>query len=175
MSDLSVHHLMREHREVEKALDELECMLTEQKMDADWGAEEREDFEWVAGVLGKHLVHHIQKEEQLLFPVLEAYLPRDIGPLDVLRGEHSNLRFTFDRLCVTAEERSDGAADDETVREFQLYGASLLRMVRDHIYKEDRVLFPMVARFLAPDRDAELLRQMEEIDHAAGPERAADK
>jgi iron-sulfur cluster repair protein YtfE (RIC family) len=31
----------------------------------------------------------------------------------------------------------------------------------NHIYKEERVLFPMVARFLPSDLDAHLLRQME--------------
>ena len=172
MSDLSIHHLAREHREVEKALDELECLLNEQKLASDWGVDEREDFEWVASVLGKHLVHHIRKEEHVLFPALEAYLPHDVGPLGVLRGEHNDLKFTFERLCEVAKERNSGAADAETQREFQLYGGALLRIVRDHIYKEDRVLFPMVARFLAPERDAELLRQMEDLDRATGSEKA---
>jgi hemerythrin-like domain-containing protein len=40
----------------------------------------------------------------------------------------------------------------------------LLRLIQDHLYKENRVLFPMVARFLSPERDAALLERMRAID-----------
>jgi len=35
--------------------------------------------------------------------------------------------------------------------------------LRDYIYKEGMILFPMVARFLSPERDAQLLQQMKVI------------
>ena len=44
---------------------------------------------------------------------------------------------------------------------FQRAGRAALQTQRNHLYKEEVVLFPMVARFLSPDRDALLLRQLQ--------------
>lgn len=170
MSDLCVRHLLREHREIEKVLSVLESLLKQQAKELQWGQAEREDFKWISEVLGNHLNHHVRKEDEVLFPALEAFLPRDLGPLAVLRAEHADLRDIFDRLVRAGESRLKGNDQPEVIEGFKRYGGAILQIVRDHIYKEDRVLFPMVARFLSPERDAHLREQMEAINasRAAG-------
>lgn len=163
MSEFCVRHLLREHREVEKSLEQLEALLAEQKGRPRWTQSEREDFCWIMETIKRHLHQHIRKEDEVLFPALEDFLPRDLGPLAVLRGEHEDLREVFRRILPGAA-RLNGNAPPAVMESFRQHGDAMVRIVRDHIYKEDRVLFPMVARFLSTERDAHLLEKMEQID-----------
>lgn len=110
---------------------------------------------------------HIGKEEQVLFPVLEAYLPRDIGPLAVLRGEHSDIRAQFRRLLEAIIVLCHDPDDRSAAASFARAGHAIRQLVYDHLYKEDRVLYPMIARFLEPERDAHLLQQMQALHASA--------
>lgn len=156
---------------MEQNLARLEQLLEEQENRPEWTTECREDFQTLLADLTAALERHVGKEEGVLFPALEAFLPRDVGPLSVLRGEHSDMRELLRLLQRTAELRSRGDARAGVLQSLQTYGDSLIQIVRDHAYKEERVLFPMVARFLSADRDAYLLRQIEERDRipAGGP------
>lgn len=164
MNELSVRHLLREHRDVEKALSELEFMIDEPVTAEPWSQTRREDFQWIIETVSVHLEHHMEKEDEVLFPALEAFLPRDLGPLSVLRGEHADVRELFARMCHDGHLCMNGEAGEEVREDFRNSGLGVITLLRDHIYKEDRILFPMVSRFLSPERDAELLRRMEEID-----------
>ncbi len=110
---------------------------------------------------------HLGKEEQVLFPVLEAYLPSDVGPLAVLRGEHSDIRAQFHRLQEAIVVLCREPDNPHAAASFTQAGRALRQLVYDHLYKEDRVLYPMVARFLEPERDAHLLQQMEALRASA--------
>jgi hemerythrin-like domain-containing protein len=175
VSDFCVRHLLREHREVEKALEQLESLLAEQKARAHWSASEREDFRWVIERINRHLHHHIRKEDDVLFPALEDFLPRDLGPLAVLRGEHEDLQEVFRRILLAGALRTTNETPRAAIERLREYSDAMVRIVRDHIYKEDRVLFPMVARFLSVERDTHLLAQMEEIDRTPVPEPQTDQ
>lgn len=164
MSDLTIHHLLREHREIEQSLARLEALLDEKDLSPRWTQQFSEDFQWLLAGLGDQVERHIRKEEQVLFPALEAYLPRDTGPLAVLRGEHADAREMLRLLRRAVEVQTGEQPHPEALPAVETYGRGLLQVARDHYYKEDRVLFPMVSRFLSPERDAELLRQLEALD-----------
>jgi hemerythrin-like domain-containing protein len=174
VNELCIRHLLREHREVERAVRELEEFLIDQSRRPAWGPEEREDFDWILSVFEKHLERHVRKEEEVLFPALEASLPRDLGPLAVLRGEHEDLRQLCQRLRAAGELRARGSQDPAVTDKIQHFGGGVIQVLRDHIYKEDRVLFPMASRFLSAEQDGWLLKQMEAVDlhgEAPGPVR----
>lgn len=97
-----------------------------------------------------------------------------MGPLAVLRGEHRELRQHFEKLRTTSGAMEAWDGTPATLQTFLQHGRALAQLMRDHIYKEDRILFPMVAKFLSGVRDAYLLREMEaqaEVPAAEPPPR----
>jgi len=46
----------------------------------------------------------------------------------------------------------------------------LVALYRDHLWKEDEMVFPMADRFLTPADQAELSRQFADLDQSFGPE-----
>jgi regulator of cell morphogenesis and NO signaling len=161
MSDLSIEHLLREHREIDRALSELEALLDSQKDSPSWTPEHSQAFARIQRCFDQCVLPHISKEDRLFYPALEDFLPRDIGPLAVLRGEHQDFTAQFARICAAAEALSKGSTEPQHREDFQRAGRAALQTQRNHLYKEEVVLFPMVARFLSPDRDALLLRQLQ--------------
>ncbi len=104
---------------------------------------------------------HHNKEEELLFPALEAEgFPRDGCPLGVMRHEHEEAR----KLVARLRAGSHGA---------ELSG--LLRAVAstyaDHIHKEDRVLYPLAQKALPQARQEQLRLDFLKADAAFGAER----
>lgn len=169
MADRSIQHLMRDHREAEKIVADIESLADAQKSDQRWDAARRESFTQVVCFYEEVVLGHIQKEEKVLFPALESFLPHDMGPLAVLRGEHREIAALFRRLCEVGGMLALGRSEAPLLDEFERVARSTVQITRDHIYKEDRVLFPMVARFLSPERDEYLLAEMEAL---AGKEAA---
>jgi len=175
MADLCLQHLLDEHRCFERTLAALDFMLAAAKNPQPVSASA-----WMAAVelvrsLNAAAQLHVQKEEQVLFLELENFLPREMGPLAVLRGEHHDLAREAATLLSAAEALAAAGHVPDVVEQFDRAGRNLLRLVRDHFYKEERVLFPMVARFLSPERDAHLLERMRVLDGSgSGPGAAQD-
>jgi hemerythrin-like domain-containing protein len=163
MADRSIQHLWQEHREAERVVGEMESLLDGQKRESKWDAARRESFARIANFYESVVINHIAKEEKVFYPALEGFLPRDVGPLAVLRGEHCEITAHFARLCELGGLLALGRNETTVVEEFERVGRTIIRVTRDHIYKEDRILFPMVARFLSEERDAYLLGEMEAI------------
>ena len=172
MANRCTEHLWQEHREAERIVGDIEFLLDSQNRDSKWDAARRESFARIATFYEDVVIRHIAKEERVFFPALEGFLPRDVGPLAVLRGEHREISALFTRLCEVGGLLALGRNEAANVEEFERVGRAIIQMTRDHIYKEDRILFPMVARFLTEERDAHLLMEMEAI---SGMEPAASK
>lgn len=160
VSKRCVEHLLSDHREGEKIMNELESLLETPCPEHCWSPARAENFSRIARFFEEIVLAHMRKEEEVLFPALEAYLPRDVGPLAVLRGEHLELLHLFERLLAAGRLLSAGEGDAQVCAEFERVGRAIIQGFRDHVYKEDRVLFPMIGRFLTPERDAYLLEQM---------------
>ncbi len=166
MADLAVRHLVKDHRDIEKILAELESLLDAQKFDTRWTMDNGEALARIVLSLGRKLAGHIRKEEEVLFPALDGLLPRDAGPLTVLRNEHADLCRNFCGMCRVVHSVDQPNQRSMGTGEFQGYSHATIQIMRDHIYKEDRVLFPLVARFLTPELDGKLLEQMEAISRS---------
>jgi hemerythrin-like domain-containing protein len=81
---------------------------------------------------------HARREDEQVFVPLEKFLPRDHGPLAVMRAEHEEIEARLARL-----EGAD-PAQPEVRAEF----AGLARVARDHFRKEEEVLFAFAERLL---------------------------
>lgn len=106
---------------------------------------------------------HHGKEEELLFPALEAVgVRREGGPIGVLLDEHERGREYVRRMKSTLAEYRAGQASGEAgfVREARGY----VDLLDKHIYKEDYVLFPLAEKQLSEAKQAELAAGFEKIE-----------
>ena len=163
--------LMQEHRLIERVLDALETATDhlESAHDVRPGF-----FVDAAGFMAGFAdgCHH-RKEEGVLFgAMLESGVPGDGGVIDMMLDEHERGR-AFTRAMRDGAVRLEGgdpAARDQVVRNARGYVA----LLRDHIAKEDEMLFPMAEEHLSPQRqDAVMIAYAKAEGEDAGPEAQA--
>lgn len=162
MAELTIQHLLEGHRAFDQAASELGELVEAAAAGRTLDAGARERIACLGRMLRDESASHMKKEEEILFPALEGFLPRDVGPLAVLRGEHHDLAALLRSLVESAEAAAAG--DDARLAPALEAARGALQLVRNHFYKEERVLFPMVARFLSPARDEALAAQMRSRD-----------
>ncbi|MDH3611717.1 MAG: hemerythrin domain-containing protein [Gammaproteobacteria bacterium] len=140
--------LSDEHRLIVAVLD---C-LDEAAAHLDSGAVVSPDFfldaaEFVAGFADK--CHH-RKEEDILFVAMTARdMPQDSGPVAVMLREHDEGRQYTAAFRSAAEQMKSGneSAAADVVRNVFDY----VNLLREHIFKEDHVLFPMAEQIIPAD------------------------
>lgn len=109
---------------------------------------------------------HHGKEEDILFPLLELRgIPRDGGPIGVMLYEH-----VIGRDCVGRMDRAASISPPDE-RAFAKAANEYIPLLRQHIFKENNVLFQMAQHCLS-EQDAvttmERFRSVEE--EKGGPE-----
>jgi hemerythrin-like domain-containing protein len=106
---------------------------------------------------------HHGKEEELLFPALEAVgIQRKGGPIGVMIEEHERGREYVRKMksAMSQYRAGQGAAATGFIREARGY----IDLLDQHISKEDNVLFPMAEKQLADTTQAELAEGFERIE-----------
>jgi len=106
---------------------------------------------------------HHGKEEDILFTSMEqAGMPRQAGPLGVMLTEHEEGRGYVRGMdeATTRVEAGETAAWAEVVRNARAYAA----LLRQHIFKEDNVLYPLAHQVLPAERMAEMLDEFEQAE-----------
>ncbi len=96
-------------------------------------------------LLATPLLQHAENEEVLLFPDLLERLGGEGGPVEVLQQEHVTIHGQVDTL-VGEPSRAD----------FLHVFGQFQRLLREHIVKEEDVVFPLSAELLGDIRLAEL-------------------
>jgi hemerythrin-like domain-containing protein len=108
---------------------------------------------------------HHGKEEQHFFPALTARgMPADVGPLAVMTSDHDEGRALIQRM-VDALSVADRAGSGGSAR-FAAAADAYVGLMRDHIAKENGVLFPMGDGMLSSAQQAAVLRGFETFEHA---------
>jgi hemerythrin-like domain-containing protein len=147
--------LSAEHRVIETVLDALEKLAREAENSAlsDWA----KALDFFRNFADK--CHHL-KEEKLLFPALEEHgIPREGGPIGMMLAEHEEGR-GYVRAMVAALEAA--AQDPGARRILRKEATAYIRLLREHITKEDEVLFQMADNVLSAAEQQKLLRDFEE-------------
>ncbi len=108
---------------------------------------------------------HIDQEDGGLFPPLEEHLGRDSGPCAVMRAEHEEIT-ALGRAFVRLAARDFGA---ESWQEMARVSRDVSNILREHLFKEEQILFPMSQRLLSPEAFAAINERMD----AAAAARAA--
>ena len=142
--------LKQEHDVIERVLSMLDSVVAAARR----GEEVPADFaRWSIGFFRQFAdgCHH-HKEEEALFPLLvRRGLPKEGGPVGVMLSEHE-----LGRQLIREME----AALDETPRNnarFADAAGQYVSLLRQHIWKENNVLFQMAERLLSREDDAQLL------------------
>lgn len=148
--------LKHDHRVIEKVLDALE-KITEGSEPVPFEVW-RKAIDFIRNFADK--CHHL-KEERIFFPALEERgIPREGGPIGMMLMEHEEGR-GYVRLMAAAlvlAEEDPQAAETTLVDNARAY----LRLLRQHIPKEDEILFPMADEVLTGDEQNKLLCEFEE-------------
>lgn len=154
--------LMEEHRVIEKVLASLEAAAN--RLSA--GQAIPMDFFLKAADFIKNFADgsHHKKEEGILFVALEANgMPQDAGPVGMMLSEHEEgRRFTRAmREAAKRVERGDTSALHQVIQNALDYVA----LLREHIQKEDNILFPMADNVIPVGQHQQLTAEFNRIEH----------
>lgn len=123
--------------------------------------EELERIRPVATLLLEAEKHH-QREEEALFPRLEE---RGItGPPTVMRMEHEDLRASKKELKKLLDEY-DASRRDYLVERISVLGSSIVSTLRDHIYKENNILYPLALKAISGEEWGRIKRDFDTIGY----------
>ena len=116
---------------------------------------------------------HFTKEEEALFPEIETFMPRNAGPLGVMLMEHEDLRKTNDQIQQATDEYLGGFTGEATRGKLRERGSHFISVLRDHINKEDNILFMMADMHLDQQQIDKVARLFHEIEggHAGEAEK----
>lgn len=151
-----VHTFMMENRAVENilaGLDEAVCDLGDPPEPSALAARR----EAIVGALGSlaQLELHYQRKENQLFPMLEQH--GITGPTQVMWAVHDDIRANLKEAVSLAGQGDRGAVGSI---------ARLSTAVRDMVYKEEHILFPMALEHLSEAEWSRVRRGEEEIGYA---------
>jgi hemerythrin-like domain-containing protein len=151
------HILKAEHRVIEQVLDCLEMIA--QKARSDGRIERDSASEVVRFLRGFADACHHGKEEDRLFPAMVSKgVPGDVGPVGVMLAEHDQGRAAVREMDALV---SVDGGDPEA---FATVALGFVELLRDHILKEDNILFPMADSVLSEDDQSALLGEFEYVE-----------
>ena len=118
----------------------------------------------VAVFLAKELELHLRKEEEALFPPLEAMIGANGGPTAVMRYEHEDLRAKNKELQSLVADFGDAEKTQQNTHGLQGTISHIYEVLTQHIHKEDYILFPMANDALKPQDLEKVASKMRELD-----------
>ncbi len=152
---------MNDHRVIERVLDALE-----ERIVAGEGGEiplefVEEALDFFAEFADNH--HHF-KEESALFPALERRgVPKEGGPIGMMLYEHDMGRAALKGIRDNLPRAKEGSG--EAVEAIRRHAADYVNLLRNHIWKEDNVLFRMAMAHLSDEDLKELESEFHNPDN----------
>jgi hemerythrin-like domain-containing protein len=147
--------LTAEHKTILRIADVLESMARKATDDAELNNQDVEGIFQLLRKFGDEL--HQAKEEGSLFPVFSALC----NPSEYASVRHMVFEHAQDRSLMSG--MADAIARSNAFQ-FGEYAARLAEMLRNHIYKEDNILFEAIRTHLSADDDARIVGEFTEYD-----------
>lgn len=157
----STDELRDEHRGIEVMLDVIDGAVRKLQ------AGEKANFVHLDGMMEFLTVFadkcHHGKEEDFLFPALEAAgIPNEGGPIAVMLSEHRQGREFVAAMKKALSEMKGG--DSGAAARFSENACGYTTLLRQHIQKEDKVLFVMAEQRLDGAKDDELIEEFDRLE-----------
>ena len=154
--------LMREHRVIERVIGAIEIAASALEQ----GKAVRPEFFLQAADFIKNFADgsHHRKEEGVLFEAMIQHgMSAQGGPVGVMLHEHEQGRAFTRAMRTAAQAVQEGRLEESSnIIQNALGYATLLRQ---HILKEDRILYPMAEKMLPVDRQNQMLEEFSQVDH----------
>jgi hemerythrin-like domain-containing protein len=107
---------------------------------------------------------HHKKEEGVLFTSMREWgVPQVAGPVGMMMAEHEQGR-AYTRTMRSAAERLE-AGDSLSQIELVTAAQNYVSLLREHIYKEDNILFPLAQRVIPVAEQSKVLEGFENLEH----------
>lgn len=112
--------------------------------------------------IGSEMRKHYEKEERYLFPLLDKHLfesPNEI------RHERREMWHTFNELMMIVKDVENGRIHGTTLRELMQSSRDVVGQFKNHIERENTIIFPMVKRLLTPDEYAQFGKEIQSVTY----------
>jgi hemerythrin-like domain-containing protein len=154
--------LMEEHRVIERVLDTLETAV--------FRLQNGEDVRPGVFLQAADFIQgfadgcHHKKEEGVLFRHMAANgMPANAGPIGVMLHEHNQGRLFTRQMRAAARNWESG---DVTALQAAIENAlNYTRLLRQHIAKEDGILFPMAGRVIPVEQQDQVALDFDQVEH----------
>jgi hemerythrin-like domain-containing protein len=153
--------LSNEHRVIEIMLSVLEKLADKalaDKMIDRQPAEESIDF--IRNFADR--CHHGKEETHLFTAMVKKGIPQEGGPVGQMLYEHEQGRLFVRGMADNIEAGIEG--DEKAVKDYVENALGYVELLRAHIHKEDRILFPMASRILDGADKTQLLEKFETVE-----------
>ncbi len=137
--------LRKEHDKVLKILDSLESSLNKKDI-----KQSKKTINLLQKEFNKH---SLNKEEKVLFLEIEKFMPRDGGPTGMMIIEHQDLTESIESFKQT-----------DNFENLNEIGNHIVNLLREHIDKENNMLFMMADMHLDDKQKKIILKKFKEID-----------
>jgi len=117
--------------------------------------------------------HHAKEERHLFKAMEERGLSHQNGPIAVMLQEHDLGRGHVRAMLEALPAASAG--DPAAMRDFSRHAREYVGLLRQHINKEDNVLYPMAEQLLTDADDRRLVEAFEVVEREEMGEEAHEK
>lgn len=159
-----VNTFMEEHKIILKTLGELSCLVEGMKNKNSFnelGVEVMEKLKDVTHHLVEAESHH-HREEEVLFPKLEKY--NVLEPPKIMKMEHDEFRSRKQELYKVVHNFEDFTFE-EFREKFITLGSYLSRELKNHIFKEDNILYQIALQLLSEEDWEEVKSECDKIGY----------
>ncbi|MCG8426278.1 MAG: hemerythrin domain-containing protein [Chromatiales bacterium] len=99
--------------------------------------------------------HHFRKEEEVLFPQFEQLMGHAMGPTQVMKAEHAQMRQLFQDMQAAVDERDKDR--------YLGLSETLMILMQQHNMKEEQILYRMADQALAANAD-NILQMIDNVE-----------
>lgn len=154
--------LMEEHRVIERVLNTVETAAD--RLEGGAAVDPSLFIQTTDFVRGFADGCHHKKEEEVLFKALADFgVPVQNGPIGAMLSDHEEGRRYILRMRSAAErlQAGDTSAERELIEAVRNY----VGLLRAHIYKEDRILFPLADQVIPLEAQSLVDEGFDHIEH----------
>jgi len=161
-----IETLTGEHRLIERMLDALLAWSTGMVRR---NGDERSELANFVTFVQEYVdpVHHGKEEDILFATMAEHGFPKDQGPVAVMMHEHDECRRLIQTLA--ARTRQSSAWSEAERNEIARAAHGYADLLRNHIVKEDQILYPISEARLPNDAKARIANGFERFEKEKAP------